>query len=506
MILPAPSRWRSSVSTPRGAVRRRGGALLVALVATGAVAVMTIAYLQLTAVTSRSLAGRVDTGNAFYMAEAGLVEGYTGLTLGRTGNVASAASPALLGDGVFWVESNDLGDGRVELTSTGMVGTGKAILSVLVEKEATAVASLGMFSNSPMTIPPGVTIDGYDSRDGTYAEAIAAADGSSGHARVGSNGVVTVQGTLLEPTVVDGDITYGPGGTATIAPESTVTGTCTSAVTSLGLPDIVMPRWELFSGVSYAAEAPLIIPAGKLGAEYLDVTASTVVITGPAALYLGSFSMSGRSTLWFDTTKGPVDLYIQNSLDLDPLVSINTTSEDPYDVTIQVNGANATVDFEPTGAFYGVLYAPDGDVTVGSNVEIFGSVAADTLSFASGATLHYDLGLMSDLDEDAARPELLSWRIVDLGEERAGNVGSDPFQILGIDRSTLAKPVDSHADQQISIKYVDTADVEKTYSGWESNFDWSLVKSTKNLVRDGEIVVVGTEDAIKTAAGLLTKP
>ena len=64
----------------------------------------------------------VDTKRAFYMAEAGISEGLYGLMVGKSGNVGTADLPATFGDGVFWVEAEDIGENRTLLTSTVCAG------------------------------------------------------------------------------------------------------------------------------------------------------------------------------------------------------------------------------------------------------------------------------------------------------------------------------------------------------------------------------------------------
>ena len=59
---------------------------------------------------------------------------YVGLGIAKTGNVGSETEPAVYGDGLLWVEATDLGDNLVQLESTGMWGSGRATLGLVVER------------------------------------------------------------------------------------------------------------------------------------------------------------------------------------------------------------------------------------------------------------------------------------------------------------------------------------------------------------------------------------
>ena len=150
------------LKTMRGGRRRarRGGVLVLSLIAVGVVASLSVAYLQLSATVTRSQAAASDVKLSFYLAEAGLAEAYSGLQVGRTGNVGSESKPVILGDGLFWVEATELDDDHLQLDSTGMAKSGKAELSMVIRKGSTNVGGLGIFSEDDLVIGDGTLIDG----------------------------------------------------------------------------------------------------------------------------------------------------------------------------------------------------------------------------------------------------------------------------------------------------------------------------------------------------------
>jgi hypothetical protein len=147
---------------------RRGSALVASLFVVMAVSALSIAFLQLSLSKSREGRSSVDAKRAFYMAEAGLSEAFTAIRMGRSGNVGTEEEPAKFATGVFWVVAEEQEDQTCLLTSTGLCGTGRASLSVIVDKTESSVPALGVFGDDDVVIEEGALIDSYDSRLGEY--------------------------------------------------------------------------------------------------------------------------------------------------------------------------------------------------------------------------------------------------------------------------------------------------------------------------------------------------
>jgi hypothetical protein len=229
---------------------------------------------------------------------------------------------------------------------------------------------------------------------------------------------------------------------------------------------------------------PLVIPAGSVGYESLTVLASSqVVLQGPAEIVLGSLTLEGSAQLSFDTSQGPVRLYVLNGLDLAPGSLLTTSSTNPDDVYLQIPGETATpARLRSSGSFRGVVYAPLADVVLGSGFELFGALVADSLVFEGAARLHFDRNLSKLAAEDSL-PVMLSWRLIEVGNLHS--VSADPFDHLGLDPSTLPVPAGAHADQLLEIHYYDASNVYHHYEGLESEFDWNVVKTVIDGMRDG---------------------
>lgn len=483
---------------------QRGSALVLALIAVIAVSFMAMSFMQVSSAVTNRQALAMDNKVAFYLAEAGLAEGFTGVMVGKTGNVGTPTEPAVYGDGLLWVEATDLGDGYVDLESTAMSGSGKVTLSLVVQRPGVSVASLGMFSNGDLTINEGTLIDGYNSAEGSYRDQVqglgSGGDGGIGFdeaeevraedlglARLRSNGNITINSIRGSPTTIGGNVIPGPGATATLNGDPTITGVVEPALASMDLPPVSPPNLGTpAAGVDHVNGLTLQVNAGDAAYEYLHVGAnSSVVIQGPAVLNLGSLTLDPSAELTFDTTDGPIAVYVTGPVTMSETSQVSTTEQDTSRVSLLVSGENA-VELSAAAQFFGSVYAPEGEVSISPTFELFGVAIADELALAAGARIHFDLYLAA-LSEQTAQPRHLSWRIIDMTPISA-QPGANPFEILGVDENLLDPPADVHEDQVLDIKYVDLTGTQQSYSGLESAFPWDDVLVVVNATRGGVIV------------------
>ena len=483
----------------RGEESKRGGVLILSLVAVGVVTIMSIAFMQLSATVTRRQVSAVDTKLAFYLAEAGLTEAYAGVMVGHTGNIGSEASPAVMGDGLLWVEAIELDDDHLQLTATAYARSGQATLGMVLRRGETNLGSLGVFSETDLTVPDGALIDGFDSSLGDYATQLAADPTSVQCGRASSNGNITVVEDL-DTTIVHGDVITGSSGTVTEVGSPTISGNQSSHVALVKLNDVVIPEIPMIPGYTHPEGPPLVVPSGSVGAEYLHLAPNAeTTLTGPLRLALNGLQLGAGSELTFDTTNGEILLWVSNYLDLDETSLLTNSTPDASHVVITVDGT-ATVDLDSDCSFYGLFYAPETTINLGAEFELYGGLIAEGLSLAPGSRLHYDKNLLA-AGADEAMPVFLSWRIIQLPEGSPDTVGVDPFDLFGVDPMTAPRLSDSHEDQNMTLTWVDGGGATTTYAGLESGFDWSAVRAVTYLKRDGglreeDIVTVANDGGL----------
>jgi hypothetical protein len=479
--------------------------LFVALFAAASVAVLATCLLQLSGSSQRRQLASVDLRRAFYLADAGLAEAYSGVTIGKSGDIGSAAQPAKLGNGVLWVDATDIDDDHVRVESIGMCGRARATLEMTLERGESSVATLGMFAHQPLTVPAGSTIKGYDSS----APAAASPGGGGGllggllgglggggaapstpptvPGRMGSNGKITLNGTAAQPTTVSADLAPGVGQSVVVGRHVTHTGATTPRVASAPLPEVELPFEPTATGVTHTGLTPYVVQSGDVGLQFLSVASGArAIVQGPCHLVVDDLTVASGGTLEFDTDDGAVAVWVGDKLDFVDGSAVVCAGTDPSLVTIQV-ASDTPAHYGASGKLYAVLYAPQAEASLGSQAQVLGALVADELVLASGAKLTFDAHL-DEVSSTTVLPTLLSWRILELESAVSHGEGNDPFQILGVDPTALLSPALSHADLALHVVYKNLLGTTMTYDGLESGFDWTKVSEVTQVERAGKPV------------------
>ncbi|WP_145061985.1 DUF7305 domain-containing protein [Engelhardtia mirabilis] len=483
---------------------RRGGALVVSLVAVMSVASMSAVFLQLSHSITKRQTHSADLKRAMYLAEAGLAEAYVGLGMAKTGNVGSETQPAIFGEGLFWVEATDKGGDLIELEATAMAGSARICLGMVVERADVSVGSLGIFGTEDLTVQSGTLIDSYDSSQGTYAEQLASGQNNA-EANVGSAGAVTLDGGRGGITI-RGDVVPGIGERVGQTGTVTVSGSTAARSSVVALPAPDAPAPLMAAGVNHVLPVPLVVPAGTRGLENISVGAgATIVVVGPATIVTGDLTLASGAEIEFDVTDGPVELFVSGDLTVPDGALLTNSSADPTQVSVQMSksaaGTYGAVSLGSSVVFHGSVYAPSSAVSLAAGAEFFGAVVADTLSLEPGAQLHYDLAIA---EGESSLPRLANWRVVDVPGPLAAS-SSDPFKALGIDPSACRSPSAAHEDQWLDVDYLNDVGTPSSYSGWEKDFDWTDVSEVTSGSRDGErMTEARVEDDAKTTPPMVT--
>ncbi len=486
------SRHRLRMHTSADA--RRGSVLVIALIVTMGVAMLGACLLQFSASTTRSQIQIVDKKRAFYLAEAGLSESMFSLMTGDSGNLGTPASPAKFGDGVLWVEATKTSDGRMQLDSTGLCGSGRATLSIVVEQHAQSTAALGMFSDGNLTVRSGSVIDSYTPSGGEGGGNPPTAG------RVGSNGNIDVQGTRLSMTHIGGDVTPGTTGTVTSGTGVTITGSTAPRGAQCVLPAIDIPLLASQGSLVHLGIRPLSIPTGEHRYDSLTVgPGAQLVVIGPQTLVVGSMVLKPGAKLVLDTSNGTVDIHVTDCLNFGALTTVVNSQKNPARAHFWIS-ASQTIDrdgdgipdppvtLNTTGTLYATIYAPSASVTLNSSLELYGAATAQNLVLSQNAKLHFDEALLADDGTGPGSVKVVSWHVLDIPDVPLTRLGIDPVVALRLSGATLVNPCDSHQSIEFKIMYVDKEGKTETWSGEEAKFDWSKVVTTIQVARPADAI------------------
>lgn len=301
-----------------------------------------------------------------------------------------------------------------------------------------------------------------------------------------SNGSVTfdvVDGGGVE---VYGDVIPGPNSEVVSLTSLTVTGSTDPRTRPVELPAVEVPAVTMAAAVRHEGLLPLLISSGTSGHQRIEVAAGAeLVLRGPATIVIGTLVLEPGALLTLDTRDGDVSLYVTGGLDLQAGSLVTTSSDMPDETTIQVDAIptgpdGAPVKLDATSQFHGTIYAPETEVRIGSDFEVYGSVVARRLEIGAGARLHFDnSGIVG-----TQIPRIVAWKIVQIPNTVRG--GRNPYELLGIERGTLAPLSDSHdlTWVMLSIEYRNQSGGTSMYYGPEDIFNWDQVAEIVTIERD----------------------
>jgi len=473
---------------------RAGSALLPSLIIVVLMASLGAGLIQVQSAGMRQQLSAMDRMRALYIAEAGLAESFSAICVGKTGIVGTPEYPAEFAGGVYWVEAEEDASGRITLDSVGLYGSGRFAVSVVVRRSVNPLGMQGMHGESDVVLRGGAILDGYDSRLGSYDSQLdptqpVATTGAGG--RLSSNGDVTLAGDPLVPgddTYVFGDALSGPEGTLTIDPDVVVTGAAEPLLSTVDLPRIDVPDLGSSEGTRGVAPGTTLVLTGDHRFGALSASSGgTLRVQGPARLHVDSLALASGARLELDSSAGPVILYVERSFQLPTGSELETVSQDPTGTAVYLgsltDGVQApSFELASRGTFHGLLYGPDIDVELPSDLRVFGAVAGSSVTLADGARLTYDHALATSPGLGIATlPGILSWKIDELPDDPLVQKRIDPLLQLALRGTPPIPSAQAHREQTIKLEYKTLLGVPLVYTGLDGLLNWLLVGTVQTI-------------------------
>jgi len=441
---------------------RAGSTLLAVVTLVGTMMVLSLIFLRVGQQVSNEQLATVNGMRAEFLAEAGISEAMEAVRSGESGAIGNQKAPAYLGGGVVWVESTDLGDGRIQLDSMAMKDGGRSALRVVVgdgdggdgddgDSGGSSAFFTMLFSNKQMQLDQNVTIDSWDSTLGTYASQ--ATNSYSGTTYAGAaGGAASNAGIQLDSGVkVFGDVHSGPGFSVSQAGSAHVSGSTSASLDKVPLVQIPVPVVAASGVYSVANNATKTINPGTY--HYTNLTQgkfSTLKVVGPATIVLDGYTTGVSATLEIDATNGPVTIYDTGVWSVDKNYRVMPKTGSPIDGAFLISSAG-TVQFDQGSKIGFGFYAPNATIEVDQNAEVWGALAADNIDVYQGTKFHFDENLKGyDLPwvvpdsilgiVDESEPTVLSWSKIAFPVSEYLSDRRSPFTLLGVHRSDLSSP------------------------------------------------------------------
>ncbi len=401
----------------------RGSTLVVVALLMAAVAMLSLSFLTVLRSTHKENQGSRESLAALYACEAGLTAAVDELARGGDGQLGQKNAPISFGDQSYWVQADDIGDGRIALVSYGRDDRAQMGVELVVQPSAQGFFRWAAFGDEQLHMDSNSRADSYDASLAPYN-----ADNGSGsnaydetQGDIGSNGGITIDSNIG----VWGDAHPGPGHTVSGSHPENILGATTPLPNLVALPDIVVPALPLLGNLTVAADQPLA--TGEY--RYTNLTVNnnrTLTLTGPVTIVCDNFKLKAGASFVVDASAGPVEIFVINdfvlnsnttiaSTDLRPRdIQINLLSDNVLDPGVDVDFDEDLVDFDSGSTMHGTIYAPDAAVTIDSNFELFGSLVARRVDLDSNCRIHYDESLAEAGAGAEAVYEALCWRLVSL--------------------------------------------------------------------------------------------
>ena len=241
----------------------------------------------------------------------------------------------------------------------------------------------------------------YDSDNGPYSLTTSADRGS-----VCSDGDVKVHGDAA----IYGDARAGQYGEVEVDGNPIITGNIGNRVKPLDLPSVNASPYSTNNN-NNSLPRVLRLNANGNGNHWVSpldnqgdfrLNAGDIYNLSGGTYYFRDMLLNGGATL---NITGDATIYVTRDLTFNGGSFVNTTGLKAESLTINMTGGVANITFG--SPFYGVLYAPDTDVTVSGNADVYGAVVAEDLKITGNAIGHYDESLEMELADPPSRTTLV---------------------------------------------------------------------------------------------------
>ena len=375
----------------------RGSALLVVLCLMGMLTLAGLFAIR-TSNTDMDLAfNKVNSEQAFYIAEAGAKRGVAELIKDDTWN--AGFTDVQFGSGTFTVVVADsttdpaLYD-TVIVTSTGGSRSALVTVEITVVPEYLYPFRHALFADDKVDIRNSMRTDSYNSDSGSYWSTQTNEDGD-----VGSNGIVEIK----NGAIIGGDAFTSLTGGLTVNTGATVYGTTADDAPPETLAEIPTEEYDW-------ALANSQISTGITGSytydssTYAFSTNSSVELKG-GVYYFSSFTLLNSAAL----TVAPgeeVTIYVTGDIEIKNSGDVNPDG-DPSALTFYSQG---DLILKNSGTIHALFYAPDGTADLRNSSDFFGSIVADDIVAHSSAEFHYDRELEKIKKGKTGNLDLVAWK------------------------------------------------------------------------------------------------
>ncbi|MDF1701146.1 MAG: hypothetical protein P1V36_08310 [Planctomycetota bacterium] len=309
---------------------------------------------------------------------------------------------------------------RWKLTSKGTYRLSAKRLEVGIRRRVGGDWVEGLFAKDGVTVNGDVRTDSYDSRLGTYASQATNTDGGGDFANplghVGSNTNIRITGSSAH---IRGNAIPGPSSVVETAGSPTITGDTLPRRDDIEIPSV--DAAEFAAALASNDNTNLSVSGGGGRPPYDDrtralVATGTKVVTLPGGTYFfSSVRLAGGAVL---NVTGPSVIYVTGQFDLGGGSLVNATGipsnlrvyAHPHVLPDVPAPTHSEVIFNGGAGSALAVYAPEVDITISGNADVYGALVGRAIKSTGDAFFHYDEALGAFNEHGKVHVERLYWK------------------------------------------------------------------------------------------------
>lgn len=316
-------------------------------------------------------------------------------------------------------------DGVCSYAVTGDLGGGYTITSIgktsRVQKTVkTTVELKGLFDNAILTkaslvLKSGTLIDAYNSLD---------PNDTSTDADIATQSTADSSITLNSGIKVHGDVRVGLGGNPDTAIKdlgATIDGSKYGATTKDPLPPIDVPTDLFYMGTAIDAKGSTVTIGPADSGTYTGISLKSTGLPGVLEIDGGDVELHitgaievGQSCEIVVKEGSSLTLYADSDIHCRESsgITVESPAKESEALKLYATGEDTQYfDIKAKSEWVGVVYAPNTDVDLYANGDVYGAVVANNFEFKAGGNYHYDKALKNvTVEDEGVRFVIKRWK------------------------------------------------------------------------------------------------
>jgi len=307
---------------------------------------------------------------------------------------------------------------------TGDLGGGYTITSIGETSRAqktvkTTIELKGLFDNAILTkagliLKSGTLINGYNSQDPLDKNT---------DADIATQSTADSSITLNSGVEVHGDVRVGLGGNPDTAIKdlgATIDGSKYGATTKDPLPPIDVPTDLFYMGTAIGAKGSTVTIGPADSGTYTGITLKSTGVPGVLEIDGGDVELHitgaievGQSCEIVVKDGSSLTLYVDGDIHCRESSGINVENPAKESETLKLYATGKDTqyfDIKAKSEWVGVVYAPNANVDLYANGDVYGAVVANNFEFKAGGNYHYDKALKNvSVEDEGVRFVIKRW-------------------------------------------------------------------------------------------------